>query len=73
MVWYIISAILFLIAIGILIFNYVRERRFLKRKTSEAMSEEMWEEIEAERDAARERQRKFHDALEEAQHKDEKK
>lgn len=67
MAWYIIGGVLFLIALGLLAFNYLRERRYLKKKTSESMSTETWEEIEAEREASRERQKKFHEALEEAQ------
>lgn len=67
MAWYIIGSILLLIALGLLIFNYVRERRYLKKKASEAMRTEMWEEIESEREASRERQKKFHEALEEAE------
>jgi hypothetical protein len=69
MVWYISAGILFLIAIALLVFNYVRDQRYLKKKTSEAMGEELWEEIQAEREASMERQRKFKQALDEAGHK----
>lgn len=63
MVWYIAAGILFLIAIALLVFNYVRDQRYMKKKTSEAMGEEMWEEIQAEREQSMERQKKFKEAL----------
>ena len=72
MVWYIIAGILFAIAIGILIYSRMRDRRYEKLKPSEAMSEEMWEEIEEEREAALTRREKFTEALNEAEEKGEK-
>ena len=66
MIWYLIAGLLILLALALLILNYLRERRYLKKKTSQAMSPELWEEIEVEREASRERQRLFHEAMEEA-------
>ena len=66
MVWYLIAGLLILLALTLLILNYLRERRYLKKKTSQAMSPELWGEIEVERKASRERKQKFEEALEEA-------
>ncbi len=70
MVWYIAAAILFILALTLLIFNYVHDRRYMKKKTSEAMSAELWKEIQIEREASLERKKRFKQALEEAEHKD---
>ncbi len=66
MAWYIISAILFLIAIGLLVVTRIRDRRYERMRTSEAMRAEIWEEIEEEREAIETRQAHFRQALEQA-------
>ena len=66
MIWYWIAGILTIMAITLLVFNFVRERRYIKKKTSEAMSEELKKEIEEERFDALTRKQKFDDALESA-------
>jgi len=66
MIWYWIAGLLSILALALLVFNYMRERRYLRKKTSEAMSRTLWEEIEVEREASRERKQKFHEAIEDA-------
>lgn len=66
MIWYWIAGILAALALALLIFNYVRERKYLKKKTSEAMSRKLWTEIEDEREAALKRKEAFEDALKNA-------
>ncbi|MDP2599499.1 MAG: hypothetical protein Q8P84_02040 [Deltaproteobacteria bacterium] len=48
------------------VFLWWRQRAYLKKKTSEAMSEPVWEEIVQEREAALEKRRKFKQAIDEA-------
>lgn len=45
---------------------WLRQRAYLKKKTSEAMSEPVWEEIVQEREAALAKRRKFKQALDDA-------
>jgi heme exporter protein D len=66
MIWYWIAGLLTILALTLLVGNYLRERRYLKKKTSQAMNRQLWEEIEEEREASRGRQEKFHKALDEA-------
>jgi len=46
-----------------------RERRYLKRKTSEVMSETLWREIERERAENLEKRRRFRETLREVQNR----
>lgn len=64
-------AILFLLLIGLVIYLWVRERRYLKKKTSEAMSERVWKDVIEEREEALRRRRKFRESLERAKQKKE--
>ncbi len=66
MIWYWIAGSLTVLALALLIFNYIRERKYLKKKTSEAMSSELREEIEQEREEALKRKREFDEALKDA-------
>ena len=59
-------AFLFLLLLGLVIYLWVRERRYLKKKTSEAMSERVWKDVIGEREEALQRRRKFRDALDKA-------
>ncbi len=45
-------------------FLWIKQRRYLKKKASEAMSEEVWQEVVQEREAALEKRRKFREVLE---------
>ena len=66
MIWYWIAGLLTIVALALLVGNYIRERRYLKKKTSEAMNPRLWEEIEDEREASLKRQEKFRKSLDEA-------
>lgn len=48
---------------------WIRERRYLKKKTSEAMSQGSWHEIVEERETAFKKRRLFRAAMEEARRK----
>ncbi len=67
MVWYIIAGIAISAALAILIYSYVRDRRYERLKTSQAMSPELWQEIEEERNEAIKRRGHWRDALTKAQ------
>lgn len=62
-------SILFLLLIFFVGFLWIRERRYLKKKTSEAMSDAAWKEIVVEREVNLEKRRRFREALERAQSK----
>lgn len=67
MIWYIIALILFLVAVGLMLFQYLRERRYLGSKTSQAMGDQLWQEIQDERESSKERKEKFRAALKQAE------
>jgi len=54
---------------ALVVFLWQRERRYLKKKTSGAMSDAVWEEVVKEREAALETRRKFKSVLDAAQKK----
>lgn len=62
----ILIGLLFLAAIALVIFLWWRERRYLRRKTSETMSDETWGEILEEREIALRKRRLFKQALDQA-------
>ncbi len=66
MIWYIAAGILFVGALGLMGYQYVRDRRYLRKKTSEAMGKELWNEIMQEREASERRRDHFRQALREA-------
>lgn len=71
MVWYAISGLLFVIASALLIYNFLRDRKFMRLKISEAMSPEIKKELDEELNEARRRQKKFKTLLTEALQKKE--
>lgn len=66
MMWYIAAGILFLIALMLLALRYVLDRRFLRKKTSEAMGRDLWNEIKEEREDSARRRDSFQSALKDA-------
>jgi hypothetical protein len=66
MIWYWIAGLLTVVALALLIFNYSRDRKYLKKKTSEAMSRGLKEEIEEEREESLRRKKEFDEAMKEA-------
>lgn len=60
---------LFLVLLMLVLYLWMRERRFLKKKTSEVMSKEVWQEILQEREEALKKRRTFREALEKAKRK----
>jgi hypothetical protein len=66
-VWYIIAGIAAAVALFLLIYIFVRDRRYVRKKTSEAMSRELWAEIDEERQGSMARREGFKKAIEEAQ------
>lgn len=67
MFWYILSLILFLLAIALLIFNRIRERNYEKKKASETMREGVLEELRQEEEALFARRDKFRNVLNKAE------
>lgn len=61
--------ILFLFLLATVVFILLRERRYLKRKTSETMSPAVWDEIVKERETSLQKRRHFREALERAKNK----
>ncbi|MFA4874834.1 MAG: hypothetical protein WC956_03160 [bacterium] len=70
MIWYIIAGIAFALALGLLIYTFVRDRRYMRMKTSQAMSRELWAEIEQEREESLKRKDRWTSALTEAKTKE---
>jgi len=66
-VWYIIAGIAAVVAVLLIIYTFVRDRRYMRKKTSEAMSRELWTEIDKERQEAMDRGEGFRRALGEAE------
>ncbi|MDO8494762.1 MAG: hypothetical protein Q7S68_05445 [Deltaproteobacteria bacterium] len=66
-----LTIFLFLALLGVAGFFWIRERRYLKKKTSEVMSEQIWKDVIDEREEALEKRRRFHEALEKAKKREE--
>jgi hypothetical protein len=66
MMWYIAAGILFLIALLLLALRYILDRRYLRKKTSEAMGRDLWNEIKEEREDSARRRDAFQAALKDA-------
>ncbi len=70
MFWYIILVVVLVLAIILVGYFYITERRYLAKKTSEVMSQEIKEDIEAEREQALERKNKFQKEMNKAKEKE---
>lgn len=66
MIWYIAAAILFLITMVLLVWRFILDRRYLRKKTSEAMGPELRSAIQEEREESQRRQDAFKSALKDA-------
>jgi uncharacterized membrane protein YraQ (UPF0718 family) len=66
MVWYLIGGITLAVALGLMFFTFIRDRRYERRRVLDAMSPELRDEIEDERAEAMERRDRFRGALDEA-------
>ncbi|MDO8527135.1 MAG: hypothetical protein Q7T03_05535 [Deltaproteobacteria bacterium] len=51
---------------GLVIFLWWREKKYLKKKTSETMSGEVWKDMEVEREEALRKRRLFRKAMDNA-------
>ncbi|MBI2092295.1 MAG: hypothetical protein HYY43_03960 [Deltaproteobacteria bacterium] len=58
--------IVFISAVALLVFFYVKDRHYEKKSVAETMSENLWDEIAKEREGAIERSKKFKEAIEKA-------
>ena len=63
MFWYIIGGIVSIAVIGLILYIYMRDRRYERLKASQAMDRQCLRELEEERDDAYARRDKFHQAL----------
>lgn len=66
MIWYIIAGVSAVVAIGLAIINWSRDRRQLRARASEVMREEIRKELEEEEHILRTRAEKFKAALDSA-------
>ena len=69
MVSILVLIFLFLALMGLVIYLWVKQRRYLKKKTSEAMGDSVWQDIVGEREEALKKRRLFREALERAKKK----
>lgn len=60
--------LIFLAALGIILYLYLRDRRREKSSVVETMGDRLWDEIARERDDALLKSKKFKQALEQARH-----
>lgn len=66
MKWIVIILIFFAIAAGVIVLTFIRDRRYERKKTSEAMSPALKDEIDAERADGLRRRTKFEEAMKKA-------
>ncbi len=66
MFWYVVGAILLLLLLGFVIGMFIMDRRYERKKTSEAFSPGLKAEIDQEREEGLERHVQFEKALERA-------
>jgi hypothetical protein len=66
MVWYIIGAIIFAVAIALLLYRYIMDRRFEKANVYDSLGADVREDLDEEIESAYARRDKFNRALEEA-------
>ncbi len=70
MVWYIIGGAALAVAILLLLFTFVRDRRYERKRGLEAMGPELRVEVEIERGEAMDRRERFRGALDDAMEED---
>ena len=70
MTWYYLAAFLFVVMIAMLIYSFVRDRKYMRKKTRDAISEDLWEEIQVEREENSLRRERFTKALKDAENKE---
>jgi hypothetical protein len=64
--WYIAAGALFVIALLLLVLRFVLDRRYMRKKTSEAMGRDLWDEIQEEHRDSERRRDAFRAALKDA-------
>lgn len=70
MVWYIIAAIAGAVALAVLIYNFMSDRRYERKRPLDAMGPELREEVDREREESKQRRELFREALDDATEKD---
>jgi hypothetical protein len=65
MFWYIIGGIVSIAVIGLILYIYIRDRRYERLKASQAMNRQCLRELEQERDGAYARRDRFRQTLSE--------
>ena len=70
MFWYIFSSLITTAAIALVVYIYIKDRRYEQSKVSHTMSPEVWQELDQELKESRDRQAKFQKELEKAQKKE---
>jgi len=66
MVWYVIAGIAAAAVLVLVVYSFIRDRRYLRKKTSEVFGPDLRAEIEAEREEGRARQERWRRTLSEA-------
>lgn len=69
MLYLILIFAVFLGLMGLVLYIWIKEKRYLKKKTSETMSDMVWEEVEEEREEALRRRHAFRQILEKTEEK----
>jgi len=66
MVWYIIAGIIFALAMLLLVYRYIMDRRFEKANSYDVMADDLREDLDDEVESAYERREMFHKAMKNA-------
>ena len=69
MIWYVFGFCLMVVILVIALLNFIRDRRYLRKRTSEVMRREMREEVDTEAEELRHRHDRFREALHDAENK----
>jgi hypothetical protein len=73
MFWYIIGGMASIAVIGLILYIYIRDRRYERLKASQAMRRQCLSELEEERDEAYAKRDRFRQAIREAEEANRKK
>jgi uncharacterized protein HemX len=61
-----VVGILLVLLIGLVVYFFIGQRKYLHKKTSETMSKDLWQDIQQEREENLQRKKSFQEKLEKA-------
>jgi len=64
--WYVAAGALLVLALLLLVLRFILDRRYMRKKTSEAMGHDLWNEIQEEHKDSERRRDAFQAALKDA-------